>query len=214
MSASNSITSPRRARPWHRKLLNALTSERRPVESCKPNSPNSKRLRRSRAVWWSFTARFASTFSVPRHGGMPGRTAIWIFSWWLRTMPRRTNCILARGEGRFGEPDSPRTSCRGARPISRIGRLGSGHRCRLPSCAKEGCFMKPSEARARETREWLGKAAEDLASAHVLIGSSHFSGALFFCQQAAEKSLKAFLTWHERTFRRTHDLEEQIGRAH
>ena len=51
--------------------------------------------------------------------------------------------------------------------------------------------MKPSEARTIETREWLGKAAEDLASA-----------------QAAEKSLKAFLTWYERTFRRTHDLEE------
>jgi HEPN domain-containing protein len=68
--------------------------------------------------------------------------------------------------------------------------------------------MTPSEARARETREWLGKAAEDLISAHVLIGSNRFSGALFFCQQAAEKSLKAFLTWHEHTFRRTHDLEE------
>jgi HEPN domain-containing protein len=71
--------------------------------------------------------------------------------------------------------------------------------------------MKPSEARARETREWLGKAAEDLAAAVVLIGSNHSAGALFFCQQAAEKSLKAFLTWHERTFRRTHDLEE-LGR--
>jgi HEPN domain-containing protein len=68
--------------------------------------------------------------------------------------------------------------------------------------------MKPSEARARETREWLGKAAEDLASARVLIDSNHFAGALFFCQQTAEKSLKAFLTWHERTLRRTHDVEE------
>jgi HEPN domain-containing protein len=68
--------------------------------------------------------------------------------------------------------------------------------------------MNPSDARARETREWLAKAAEDLASAGVLIGSNHFAGALFFCQQAAEKSLKAFLTWHERTFRRTHDMEE------
>ena len=68
--------------------------------------------------------------------------------------------------------------------------------------------MKPSEARAIEAREWLAKAAEDLASAHVLIGSGHLPGALFFCQQAAEKSLKAFLTWHQRTFRRTHDLEE------
>jgi HEPN domain-containing protein len=43
--------------------------------------------------------------------------------------------------------------------------------------------MTPSEARARESREWLAKADEDLASAHVL-------------------------TWHERAFRRTHDLEE------
>jgi hypothetical protein len=51
-----------------------------------------------------------------------------------------------------------------------------------------------------------------LASARVLIGSGHIANALFFCQQAAEKSLKAFLTWHERAFRRTHDLEE-LGEA-
>ena len=68
--------------------------------------------------------------------------------------------------------------------------------------------MTPGEARARETREWLAKASEDLASARVLIGSGHIANALFFCQQAAEKSLKAFLTWHELVFRRTHDLEE------
>ena len=49
--------------------------------------------------------------------------------------------------------------------------------------------MTPGEAPARESREWPAKA-------------------LFFCQQGAEKSLKAFLTWHERAFRRTHDLEE------
>jgi HEPN domain-containing protein len=72
--------------------------------------------------------------------------------------------------------------------------------------------MKPSDARARETREWLAKAAEDLASAGDLAGTGHFGNALFFCQQAAEKSLKAFLTWHERVFRRTHDLEE-LGEA-
>jgi len=72
--------------------------------------------------------------------------------------------------------------------------------------------MTPTEARARESREWLAKADEDLASARVLIGSGHIANALFFCQQAAEKSLKAFLTWHERAFRRTHDLEE-LGEA-
>ena len=43
--------------------------------------------------------------------------------------------------------------------------------------------------------------------------TGYFSAnALFFCQQAAGKSLKAFLTWHERAFRRTHDLEE-LGEA-
>jgi HEPN domain-containing protein len=72
--------------------------------------------------------------------------------------------------------------------------------------------MTRDEARARETREWLAKAAEDLSSAGVLIGADHLANGLFFCQQAAEKSLKAFLTWHERPFRRTHDLEE-LGAA-
>jgi HEPN domain-containing protein len=30
----------------------------------------------------------------------------------------------------------------------------------------------------------------------------------FHCQQAAEKAMKGFLTWHDRPFRRTHSLEE------
>lgn len=30
----------------------------------------------------------------------------------------------------------------------------------------------------------------------------------FHCQQAAEKALKAFLTWNDVPFRRTHDLAE------
>jgi HEPN domain-containing protein len=32
--------------------------------------------------------------------------------------------------------------------------------------------------------------------------------AAFHCQQAAEKALKGFLTWHSCTFRKTHNLEE------
>lgn len=63
--------------------------------------------------------------------------------------------------------------------------------------------MKPDDARVGEAREWLAKASEDLASARVLSGSGHFANALFFCQQAAEKSLKAVLTYHDRPFRRT-----------
>jgi HEPN domain-containing protein len=31
---------------------------------------------------------------------------------------------------------------------------------------------------------------------------------LFHCQQASEKSLKGFLTWNSRLFRKTHSLEE------
>ena len=30
---------------------------------------------------------------------------------------------------------------------------------------------------------------------------------LFHCQQAVEKALKAFLTWHDRPFGKTHDLQ-------
>jgi HEPN domain-containing protein len=36
--------------------------------------------------------------------------------------------------------------------------------------------------------------------------------ALFHSQQAVEKSLKAFLVWHDVAFRKTHSLEE-LGRA-
>ena len=32
--------------------------------------------------------------------------------------------------------------------------------------------------------------------------------AAFHCHQAVEKALKAFLTWHDRPFRKTHDLVE------
>ena len=37
------------------------------------------------------------------------------------------------------------------------------------------------------------------------------SGAVYHCQQAFEKALKAFLTWHGHPFRRTHDLAELVG---
>lgn len=68
--------------------------------------------------------------------------------------------------------------------------------------------MSPHESRAQDTREWMAKAVEDLACALILGGAGHAGNALFHCQQCAEKSLKAFLTWHERPFRKTHDLKE------
>ena len=43
--------------------------------------------------------------------------------------------------------------------------------------------MNPLDARTRETREWLQKTAEDLASARVLIRAGHSANALLSCQQ-------------------------------
>lgn len=48
------------------------------------------------------------------------------------------------------------------------------HPCPQPLCGREDCSMTPSEARARESREWLAKADEDLASGRVLIGSGPY----------------------------------------
>jgi len=61
-----------------------------------------------------------------------------------------------------------------------------------------------------DTKDWLTKARGDLRGADVDLAASPplLEDALFHCQQAVEKSFKAFLTWHSRPFRRTHNLEE------
>jgi HEPN domain-containing protein len=65
-----------------------------------------------------------------------------------------------------------------------------------------------------DTRNWLIKASEDLDAAVLLIGQKppRVSGAAFHTQQAAEKVLKGFLTWHDRPFKKTHDLTK-LGKA-
>lgn len=70
--------------------------------------------------------------------------------------------------------------------------------------------MPPDPARAAETREWLVRAARDLAAgAHGMRANPPFGeDAAFHAQQTAEKSLKALLTWHDVPFRKTHNLEE------
>ena len=67
--------------------------------------------------------------------------------------------------------------------------------------------------RLADTRSWLMRAAEDLRAAeHDLTARPPLTGDVaFHAQQCAEKALKAFLTWHDVAFRRTHDLAE-IGR--
>jgi HEPN domain-containing protein len=74
--------------------------------------------------------------------------------------------------------------------------------------------MPPDPARVAETREWLAKAALDLRGAKIDLEAEPplLEDTLFHCQQAVEKTLKAFLAWHDRPFRKTHSLEE-LGAA-
>jgi HEPN domain-containing protein len=69
--------------------------------------------------------------------------------------------------------------------------------------------MTPHEETSRKlVAEWLHKANADLAAAECLLSESDaFAGiVMFHCQQAAEKFLKAFLTWRGTDFPKTHDL--------
>jgi HEPN domain-containing protein len=61
-----------------------------------------------------------------------------------------------------------------------------------------------------EVRAWLKKAADDLRGAELDLNATPplIEDALFHCQQAAEKAMKAFLTTHDHIFRKTHDLDE------
>ena len=70
--------------------------------------------------------------------------------------------------------------------------------------------MEPDPARVAETRDWLSKAALDLRAAEFeFTAQPPLTGDIVFhCQQLAEKSLKAFLAWHDEPFRKTHNLTE------
>jgi HEPN domain-containing protein len=64
------------------------------------------------------------------------------------------------------------------------------------------------EVRRRLVADWRRRADEDLAVAEHLLreGARHANAVAFHCQQAVEKYLKAFLTWREVEFPKTHDL--------
>jgi len=72
----------------------------------------------------------------------------------------------------------------------------------------------PHDARqVEDTRAWLTKARTDLRAGEgdLALAPPIPEDAMFHAQQAAEKALKAFLTWHDEPFRKTHDLRE-LGR--
>ncbi|NOZ59279.1 MAG: HEPN domain-containing protein [Euryarchaeota archaeon] len=53
---------------------------------------------------------------------------------------------------------------------------------------------------------WLKKADRDIISAKKLLESGIYDYSLFHSQQAVEKYLKAFLTYHNKPFGKTHDI--------
>jgi HEPN domain-containing protein len=66
-------------------------------------------------------------------------------------------------------------------------------------------------ARSQDVRAWLAKAKLDRkAAAHEASAPAEglWGDVVFHAQQAAEKSLKAFLAWHGVPFRKTHNLED------
>ncbi len=64
-----------------------------------------------------------------------------------------------------------------------------------------------------EVRSWLIKARQDLDAAAWLLASPNalYGVAGFHSQQAAEKALKAYLTWKEHSFEKTHSLVALVG---
>lgn len=74
--------------------------------------------------------------------------------------------------------------------------------------------MPHDPARVADTKAWLSKAAVDLRAAeHDRTAEPPITeDIVFHAQQLVEKSLKAFLCWHDVPFRKTHNLIE-IGEA-
>ena len=67
--------------------------------------------------------------------------------------------------------------------------------------------MTPGELLRSEAAKWLRQAAKDRNAAHALLEVEP-SRSVFHSQQAAEKAVKAFLTFHQIAFRKTHDLTD------
>jgi HEPN domain-containing protein len=72
--------------------------------------------------------------------------------------------------------------------------------------------MTPEQSRREEASRWLAQARKDLNAAGLLV-SGEPSRSVFHSQQAAEKAAKAFLTFHDVTFRKIHDLNELGGQC-
>ena len=79
----------------------------------------------------------------------------------------------------------------------------------------------PEKVKADIVRQWLRKAEADMEAAEALLSDDQSSlyPSCFHSQQTAEKYVKAFLTWHQVEFPKTHvfgmllDLIAQVDEA-
>ncbi len=79
----------------------------------------------------------------------------------------------------------------------------------------------PDEVKAEIVRQWLRIADADMDAAEALLSDERSSlyPSCFHSQQAAEKYVKALLTWHQVEFPKTHifgellDLMDKVDRA-
>jgi HEPN domain-containing protein len=72
-----------------------------------------------------------------------------------------------------------------------------------------------NEPKRQLVQAWLTKARRDLMSARVLAAQAEplLDTAVYHCQQAGEKAVKAFLTFQDCEFERIHDVERLVRLA-
>jgi HEPN domain-containing protein len=70
----------------------------------------------------------------------------------------------------------------------------------------------PEEVKKEIVRQWLAKAEQDMKVSDALVAAEppFLYPACFHAQQAAEKYLKALLTWHQIEFPKTHAIEQLL----
>ncbi len=71
------------------------------------------------------------------------------------------------------------------------------------------------DAKQELVKNWLHKARRDLDSAVRLASGRKLllDTAIYHCQQAAEKALKGWLTYHDQRFEKTHDVRMLVTLA-
>jgi HEPN domain-containing protein len=71
------------------------------------------------------------------------------------------------------------------------------------------------EADLELVRDWLSRARQDLRGATILAAAEDapLDIAIYHCQQAAEKAVKAYLQWRDEPFAKTHNLRALVIEA-